>query len=51
MALFASDADGENHFLLHIFTRWKKDNSGSRIIRGGYPMLEFIAIKRRRDDE
>lgn len=42
---------GENRMLMHFVTRWKRDDDGIRMERGGMPVLEFIAIKRHRDDE
>ena len=41
----------ENHFLLHIVTRWKRDENGIKMMRGGKPMLECVAVKRTREEE
>lgn len=41
----------ENHFLLHIVTRWKRDESGIRMERNGMPMLEFVAVKTDKRDK
>lgn len=27
--------EGENHYLLHIVTRWKRDDNGIKIVRSG----------------
>jgi hypothetical protein len=35
-----------NQFLVHIITRWKRDDAGNRIVRSGLPLLEFVAVKR-----
>jgi hypothetical protein len=41
---------GENHYLLHIVTRWKRDENGIKIVREGNFMLEVVAIKKGRDE-
>ena len=30
-----------------IYVRWKKDGSGSKVLSGGKPVIEFVAIKRK----
>ena len=35
-----------NQFLVHIITRWKRNDAGNRIVRSGLPLLEFVAVKR-----
>ena len=42
---------GENHFLLHIVTRWKRDANGIKIVREGTYVLEMVAIKKGRADD
>jgi len=42
---------GENHYLLHIVTRWKRDHNGIKIVRSGKYMLEVVAIKRSRQEK
>eukprot|EP00040_Diaphanoeca_grandis_P036765 m.236147 g.236147 ORF g.236147 m.236147 type:complete len:1778 (-) comp33676_c0_seq2:70-5403(-) len=37
---------GPNRRVLHLVTRWKRDEAGIRINRFGKPLLEFIAVKR-----
>lgn len=34
-----------------IFTRWKRDAQGIRVARGGRPLLEFVGVKHRQDDQ
>jgi hypothetical protein len=38
---------GENRLILHVVTRWKRDDAGLRIERLGKPMMEFVALKRK----
>lgn len=37
---------GPNHAADPIVTRWKRDAAGSKVMREGKPVLEFVAIKR-----
>lgn len=38
---------GENRLIIHVVTRWKRDDAGLRIERLGKPMMEFVALKRK----
>lgn len=38
---------GPNHAADPVVTRWKRNSSGDKIIKGGKPVLEFVAIERR----
>jgi hypothetical protein len=42
---------GRNHFVCHIVTRWKKDEAGMLLDRGGKKLLEFVAFKRHEEDD
>ena len=42
---------GENKMFLHIVTRWKRDENGMTIDRGGRKLMEFVAFKRDRKDD
>jgi hypothetical protein len=42
---------GVNQMLLHIVTRWKRDEGGMPIDRGGKNLMEFVAFKRFKDDD
>ena len=42
---------GENRMLMHFVTRWKRDRDGIRMERDGKCVLEFIAVKRHKEDE
>ena len=42
---------GENKMMLHIVTRWKRDEDGMTIDRGGRNLMEFVAFKRNREDD
>ncbi|XP_001623658.2 ADP-ribose pyrophosphatase, mitochondrial isoform X2 [Nematostella vectensis] len=38
---------GPNHAADPVVTRWKRDNKGNKVLQGGKPVLEFVAIKRK----
>jgi len=40
---------GRNNFILHLVTRFKRDVNGMLMERSGFPVLEFVAIKRKSD--
>ena len=42
---------GPNRCIDQIITRWKRNQNGMPLIRENKPVLEFIAIKRRQDEE
>ena len=41
---------GRNHFICHIVTRWKKDDMGIIIDRGGKRLMQFVGFKRHLED-
>eukprot|EP00039_Didymoeca_costata_P006297 m.88994 g.88994 ORF g.88994 m.88994 type:complete len:2000 (+) comp13201_c0_seq2:35-6034(+) len=41
---------GVNKYKLHIVTRWKRDSAGMPIDRAGKRLMEFVAVKRHKDD-
>ena len=38
-----------DQFLVHLVTRYKRDDAGNRVFRRGLPLLEFVGIKRSTD--
>ena len=42
---------GPNHAADPIVTRWKRDDKGDKVMVEGKPLLEFVAIKRRDNNE
>ena len=38
---------GPNHAVDPIVSRWQRDAKGEKVMLGGKPVLEFVAIKRK----